>query len=115
MSNRIRIEVKYGSEVEFKNNEIITSQPCYDVHVACDGISAWVGSGSTLESAILDINGGDDNCLLSKLPETLSQDELECIEAAWSDDNTVFVFGANDFDGSKPVTLDNILKGIAQE
>lgn len=92
MANIVRIDLKCEQTVKIENKEFIYGNKANiaEVYIACDGISAWIGSVDNYED-LLKLAGPEN--LEEVLSETLSEDEYNVIEAALFCSNYKYMIG----------------------
>lgn len=101
MANTVRIEVKKEVPMFIHENQITygdnnttdqstLSEFAMQVYIACDGIECWIGTANTFNEVKELVNPEE---LLELLSETLSQDEIEIIEAALFSSGYKYKFG----------------------
>lgn len=81
MANIVRIDLKCEQSVDIIGKElsIADASDVIEVYIACDSISAWIGTVSDYDDLI---NLAGPEHLEELLSETLSEDEYDVIYAA---------------------------------
>lgn len=95
MSNPVRIEIKQEQEVLIVDGNLYTEfEPRIAVYISCDSISGWLGEIDSFKS-LMELVG--PNNLQDTINSTLSENELDIINAALYYNNYKYTIGGKTY------------------